>query len=117
VFTAAALPGVIIGTAVGQAVSGKAIIATFAVVMLAAAGATWRRATRDVASASPDPTRASCPPVMLASDLAAGLLVGAMTGFFGIGGGFLIVPMLAIALALSMRLAVGTSLAIITATR
>ena len=39
-----------------------------------------------------------------------------MTGFFGVGGGFLIVPTLAIFLALSMRLAVGTSLAIITTT-
>lgn len=39
-----------------------------------------------------------------------------MTGFFGVGGGFLIVPTLTIVLALSMRLAVGTSLVIITAT-
>jgi uncharacterized protein len=39
-----------------------------------------------------------------------------MTGFFGVGGGFLIVPTLAIALALSMRVAIGTSLTIITAT-
>jgi uncharacterized membrane protein YfcA len=44
------------------------------------------------------------------------LLVGAMTGFFGVGGGFLIVPTLAIALAFSMRMAVGTSLIIITTT-
>ncbi len=34
----------------------------------------------------------------------------------GVGGGFLIVPTLAMFLSLSMRLAVGTSLAIITAT-
>lgn len=39
-----------------------------------------------------------------------------MTGVFGVGGGFLIVPTLAIALALSMRLAIGTSLMVITAT-
>lgn len=39
-----------------------------------------------------------------------------MTGFFGVGGGFLIVPTLTLALAFSMRPAVGTSLAIITAT-
>jgi uncharacterized protein len=39
-----------------------------------------------------------------------------MTGFFGVGGGFLIVPTLAVALALSMRMAVGTSLVIIAAT-
>jgi uncharacterized membrane protein YfcA len=42
--------------------------------------------------------------------------VGFVTGFFGVGGGFLIVPMLAIALAFTMRTAVGTSLVIITAT-
>jgi uncharacterized membrane protein YfcA len=45
----------------------------------------------------------------------AGLLVGAMTGFFGVGGGFLVVPTLAVALAFSMRMAVGTSLVMITA--
>jgi uncharacterized membrane protein YfcA len=45
--------------------------------------------------------------------LGAGLAVGVMTGFFGVGGGFLIVPALVLALGLSMRLAVGTSLVII----
>jgi uncharacterized membrane protein YfcA len=44
------------------------------------------------------------------------LAVGFLTGFFGVGGGFLIVPTLAIALAFTMRTAIGTSLAIITAT-
>ena len=48
--------------------------------------------------------------------LTAGLLVGATTGFFGVGDGFLIVPTLAVALAFSMRIAVGTSLVIITTT-
>jgi hypothetical protein len=36
-----------------------------------------------------------------------------MTGFFGVGGGFLIVPALVLALGFPMRLAVGTSLVII----
>jgi uncharacterized membrane protein YfcA len=45
----------------------------------------------------------------------AGAAIGFMTGFFGVGGGFLIVPALAIGMALSMRLAVGTSLVIISA--
>jgi uncharacterized protein len=43
-FTAGALPGVLAGTAAGQAVSGKSLIAAFAIIMLAAA-ATWRKAT------------------------------------------------------------------------
>jgi uncharacterized membrane protein YfcA len=49
-FIAAAVPGVIAGTALGQAVSGRAMIAGFAVIMLAAAAATWRKATRDAIS-------------------------------------------------------------------
>lgn len=113
-FTGAALPGVIAGTALGNALSGSALIAAFALIMLAAAAGTWRKAStgRDDGSAR----RPTCPPLRLGRDLTAGLLVGAMTGFFGVGGGFLIVPTLAIFLTLSMRLAVGTSLAIITTT-
>src|SRR5512144_132286 len=113
-FTMAALPGVVAGTALGNTVSGSALIAAFAVIMLLAAGATWRKATGETRPAEPAHTP-SCPPVRLARDVAAGLTIGLMTGFFGVGGGFLIVPTLAIFLALSMRLAVGTSLAIITA--
>lgn len=45
--------------------------------------------------------------------IGAGLLVGVMTGFFGVGGGFLIVPALVLVLGLSMRNAVGTSLVVI----
>jgi uncharacterized membrane protein YfcA len=113
-FTAAALPGVAAGTALGNAVSGGALIAAFAIVMLLAAAATWRKAAGEARPAEPAHAP-SCPPVRAARDLAAGLTIGVMTGFFGVGGGFLIVPTLAIFLALSMRLAVGTSLAIITA--
>jgi uncharacterized protein len=114
-FTAAALPGVVAGTALGQAVSGTALIAAFAVVMLAAAAATWRKAQQDPELPA-DRAGAACPPLRLAAVVATGMAIGALTGFFGVGGGFLIVPTLTIGLALSMRLAVGTSLAIITAT-
>ena len=113
-FTAATLPGVIGGTALGNTVSGGTLIAAFALIMLLAAAATWRKATRDTRPAEPAHTP-SCPPVRLVRDLAAGLTIGVMTGFFGVGGGFLIVPTLSVFLALAMRLAVGTSLAIITA--
>ncbi len=43
----------------------------------------------------------------------AGIVVGLMTGFFGVGGGFVIVPALVLLLGLSMTDAVGTSLLII----
>jgi hypothetical protein len=82
--------------------------------MLGAAAAIWRKATGDRDRTEGEAQ--TCPPLRVVRDAAAGLLIGAMTGFFGVGGGFLVVPTLAIALALSMRLAVGTSLAIITAT-
>jgi uncharacterized membrane protein YfcA len=114
-FTAAALPGIIAGTALGNTVSGSALIAVFALIMLAAAAATWRKASAPAARQDGEP-RACCPPLRPTRDLLAGLLVGLLTGFFGVGGGFLIVPTLAIALALSMPLAVGTSLIIIATT-
>ncbi|XOV76602.1 MAG: sulfite exporter TauE/SafE family protein [Phycisphaerales bacterium] len=43
-----------------------------------------------------------------------GLIVGLMTGFVGVGGGFLIVPALVLFSKLDMQRAVGTSLALIT---
>jgi uncharacterized membrane protein YfcA len=42
------------------------------------------------------------------------VLVGFMTGFFGVGGGFLVVPALVLSLDMSMPVAVGTSLLVIT---
>ncbi len=42
-----------------------------------------------------------------------GLAVGVMTGFLGVGGGFLIVPALVMLVGLPMRQAVGTSLVVI----
>lgn len=45
--------------------------------------------------------------------LAAGTAVGFLTGLFGVGGGFVIVPALALALKLPMPQAIGTSLLVI----
>jgi uncharacterized membrane protein YfcA len=116
-FTAAAVPGIALGTLAAEAVSGPLLLAGFALVMLAAAHATWRKA----ADHEPEPDgpwerTGACPPLRLPRDLVGGAAVGFVTGFFGVGGGFLIVPTLAIALAFTMRTAVGTSLVIITAT-
>jgi hypothetical protein len=46
--------------------------------------------------------------------LLSGAVVGALTGVLGVGGGFLIVPALVVLVGLSMQVAVGTSLVIIT---
>lgn len=45
--------------------------------------------------------------------LTAGLLVGVLTGFLGVGGGFLLVPALVIFAGLDLKRAVGTSVGII----
>jgi uncharacterized protein len=116
-FTAAAVPGIALGTLAAEAVSGPLLLACFALVMLAAGHATWRKAE----DSEPEPDGSgertgTCPPLRLPRDLVAGAAIGFVTGFFGVGGGFLIVPTLAIALAFTMRTAVGTSLVIITAT-
>jgi uncharacterized protein len=115
-FTLAAVPGVVAGTLAGEAVSGTALLGAFALVMLAAAAATWRKAANEEREEGPWEGGGACPPLRLPRDLVAGVLVGFLTGFLGVGGGFLVVPTLAIALAFTMRTAVGTSLAIITAT-
>jgi uncharacterized membrane protein YfcA len=49
----------------------------------------------------------------LPKSIAVGLAVGFLTGLFGVGGGFLIIPALVLLLGLPMPMAVGTSLAII----
>lgn len=116
-FTAAAAPGIALGTLAAEAVSGPLLLIGFAVVMLAAAHATWRKAQDSEPESGGSWERTgACPPLRLPRDLVAGAAVGFVTGFFGVGGGFLIVPTLAIALAFTMRTAVGTSLTNITAT-
>lgn len=116
-FTAAAVPGIALGTIAAEAVSGTLLLAGFAVVMLAAAYATWRKAEDHQSEADGAwESGSACPPLRLPRDLIAGATVGLVTGFFGVGGGFLIVPTLAVALAFTMRTAIGTSLTIITAT-
>lgn len=49
----------------------------------------------------------------LPRSLGAGAAVGVLTGLFGVGGGFLIIPALVIGLGLPMTAAVGTSLVIV----
>ena len=115
-FTAAALPGIVAGTLAGDSVSDTTLLALFAPVLLAAAHATWRKAGEEPEPDGHWEAGGACPPLRLPRDLVAGAAVGLLTGFFGVGGGFLIVPTLAVALAFTMRTAVGTSLAIITAT-
>lgn len=113
IFTAAALPAIALGTALGDAVSGAALLGAFAAVMLAAAYATARKAdSRPMPSGSARP----CPALRPGWDAGLGAVVGFLTGLLGVGGGFVVVPALVIALGFPLRKAIGTSLAVITAT-
>jgi uncharacterized membrane protein YfcA len=107
VFAPPAFAGTALGTIAGDAVGGTVLLVGFAGVLLAAAGLTWRRV-----DAGGDVDRA-CPPLDRGRTLAAGLSVGILTGFFGVGGGFLVVPMLVLAMGFPPRRAIGTSLVIV----
>jgi len=107
VFAPAALVGAVVGTLAGEAVSAAALLIGFVPVLFAAAAFTWRRA-----DAGGEDDR-SCPPLAGGHALVAGLVVGLLTGFFGVGGGFLVVPILVLAMRFPLRRAIGTSLVIV----
>jgi uncharacterized membrane protein YfcA len=106
-FGAAGAAGAIAGTALNRLVTGRALLLAFALLLLAAAAAMLRR--------RPDPATPSGNR-SLVRVAPTGLGTGVLTGFFGIGGGFVIVPALVLLLGLPITLAVGTSLLVITLT-
>ncbi|MDQ3722936.1 MAG: sulfite exporter TauE/SafE family protein [Actinomycetota bacterium] len=110
-FVAPAAVASLVGTAASTAVSAETLILAFVPIMLVAAGATWHRA----AQAAGDDA-GGCPDTHAGAIVVAGVGVGLLTGFFGVGGGFLIVPVLTMGLGLGFRRAVATSLVIITVT-
>jgi uncharacterized membrane protein YfcA len=110
-FTGPAAVGSLAGTLANHAVGPRALILGFVPVMAVAAAATWHRAAQ-----IQDDEPGACPPVRPSPIVLAGFGVGALTGFFGVGGGFVIVPVLTLWLHFSFRRAVATSLVIITLT-
>ncbi|HKN92864.1 MAG TPA: sulfite exporter TauE/SafE family protein [Thermoleophilaceae bacterium] len=110
-FSLPAAAGSYAGTVANRAVSGQVLILTFVPIMLLAAGATWQR----TAGAKADELH-PCPPVGAGPIVLSGVAVGVLTGFFGVGGGFMIVPVLTLWFGVGFRRAVATSLVIITLT-
>lgn len=111
-FSVPAAAGAYLGTLGNVAISPRALVLAFIPVMLVAGALTYQRGGR-----GPEPAgTGGCPQVRRGRTVTAGLGVGAMTGLFGVGGGFLIVPALTALLGLPMRRAIATSLAIITLT-
>jgi uncharacterized protein len=110
-FSAPAAVGSLMGTVANTAVSGAVLIVAFVPVMLAAATGAWRRAAQVTSEDA-----GGCPQVGVRRIAGVATGVGVLTGFFGVGGGFLIVPVLALWLGFSFRRAVATSLVVITLT-
>ena len=112
-----AIVGAVLGADLGLRVSGQLQLVIFAVIMLVAAvsmygqGLWAPRAVTATMRVPPMSNRRSgrqLPFIML-----VGAGVGLLTGFVGVGGGFLYVPALVLLGGLSMRRAVGTSLILI----
>lgn len=110
-FAVPAAAGAYVGTIAGASVSPRTLILAFVPVMLAAAAMTYARGAEDVEGDDARPP--GCPRPDPARSGLGGLTVGAMTGFFGVGGGFLVVPTLTSLLGLPLRRAIATSLAVI----
>ena len=127
-----------LGTDLNQRVDPNVLLLCFAALMIVAAIPMLHRASR---TAGPDPNpndvavgttagtggtatatlttptatgqRSTITPQLAAKVVAAGLVVGFLTGFLGVGGGFVIVPALVVVLDFSMPVAIGTSLLVI----
>jgi len=106
IFGVAGMAGAYGGGMLARFIPGSVLLIGFAVMMVATALA-MLRGRKEVGPADPD-HRIPVPKVV-----AEGLVVGLVTGLVGAGGGFLVVPALALLGGLPMPVAVGTSLVVI----
>lgn len=131
VFGLVATGGAVAGARASAAVAEPVLLAAFAVLMLAVGTLLgvrqWRGRRTDpqdpparrpgfddpIVTFSPTFT-CQCPRALKV--LLAATAVGLLTGFLGVGGGFLVVPALLVALSLPLEYAAGTSLVVITLT-
>ena len=106
--------GTYAGAWLGGLVSGALQLAVFSAVMLLAAALMFKPpALPSEAGERPPGATADASTRGAGKVVMDGLLVGVLTGFVGVGGGFLIVPALVLLGGLPMHLAVGTSLLLI----
>jgi uncharacterized protein len=113
VFAAAGTCGALIGSSLGKVFDGQKLLMLFGVLMLVVATQMFFK--------RPPPeghdfhlTRANARQSLPAM-IGVGSIVGALAGFFGIGGGFLVVPGILATTNMPMIAAVGTSLVSVTA--
>jgi len=104
IFALSGIPAAAAGAQLTPLVRPELLLLLFAVLMFAVAGTVLVRRER-----APEPATGShrwrC--------LLAGAAVGVLTGFLGVGGGFLIVPAMVVAARLPLKVATGTSSVVI----
>jgi uncharacterized membrane protein YfcA len=105
-FGTAAMAGAFFGGLLAGFIPETVLLVTFAVIMIAAAGAMLRDRKNT-------PAGNEARHVQVAKVAVLGVAVGALSGLVGAGGGFLLVPALALLAGLPMAAAVGTSLVVI----
>lgn len=123
IFGLAGIGGSLLGSHWNRAADPDVLLLAFSVLMMVAAYGMWRRScntpslttTCSVGAAAAPPAAPSIhiDPTTVLKVVVAGTIVGLLTGFFGVGGGFVIVPALVLALGFTMPEAIGTSLLVI----
>lgn len=109
VFGLVGVTGSLLGAKLASGVDDSLLLTLFALLMLAVAAAMIRRVRMVGKQGSPGTQERRKPLTLILS----AILVGLLTGFFGVGGGFAVVPALVLALGLPITTAVGTSLIVI----
>lgn len=104
IFAATGAVSALIGSTAGKAFDGHRLILLFAILMVVI-GALMLRPRKGGGTVAAPLTRPAAARVA-----GVGACVGLLSGFFGIGGGFLIVPGLILATGMPMINAIGTSL-------
>lgn len=111
-FGAAGIAGSFGGAWMNHQLDQTVVLVGFAVVMLVAAAAMLRKRrsndSREMEKSCENAWRER--PVMV---IAVGLGVGVMTGLFGVGGGFIVVPAWTLVMGCPVRVSVGASLFVI----
>lgn len=108
-FAGAGVVGAWFGSVLGKAVDGQKLLALFSLLMLVVAALMFRSRGRE-GDAGVVLNRSNAPKL-----LAAGTATGLLSGFFGIGGGFLVVPSLVASTGMPILFAVGSSLVAVAA--
>lgn len=121
VFGLVGTAGSVAGSALSARLPDDALLLLFAALMVLVAVLMARKALSPTQDADPDepaepmltlrPLTCECPRV--AKVVVTATAVGLLTGLLGVGGGFVLVPALVLALSLPMPVAVGTSLLVI----